>query len=447
MIRAGFCAWNGIPLNLFTVATFPVLVGIGIDDGLHVAHGARHHGSAAMAAQQRAEAMALTTLTTMLAFGSLTFSSMPAVAGGGPLIALGVGLCLMLTLTLPVALDVLIRERPGHGIEPQEPAPHPSHKSGQKGTTAVDSPHAPELGLMARLLGPLQVTGVFWYRIHGFGARACPEWLKRPLITGFTWAFFLTLVRVRRALAANLTPVLGPCSWLQRQRRAWRSMHVFAWCLTERYEALYVGPEMQFRTVGEEHWSQAAASQGGFILATAHVGNWEIGAALSPGEARRRTHLVREEEGNPQAQEFVRDLVQKRFGDQFVTHFATKDAALGLRLRGFLEEGDIVALQADRPRAGGSTVTTNLFARPFQLPRGLLALARTSNVPILPAFTLRTGRLSYDLCFSAPIMVSREGSRRESDARAAAALAEAIESTIRRHPHQWFCFRNLWPDA
>jgi KDO2-lipid IV(A) lauroyltransferase len=224
-------------------------------------------------------------------------------------------------------------------------------------------------------------------------------------------------------------------------------MHAFAWCLTERYEALYVGPEMQFRTVGEEHWLQATGSPGGFILATAHVGNWEIGAALSPGEARRRTHLVREEERNPQAQEFVRRLIQDRFGDEFVTHFATNDAALGLRLRAFLQEGDIVALQADRPRAGGSTVTTSLFARPFQLPRGLLALARAADVPIVPAFTMRTGRRSYDVCIAAPITVSREGSRKDSDARAAAALAQAIESAIRSHPHQWFCFRTLWPNA
>lgn len=101
----GICAWASIPLNLFTVATFPVLVGIGIDDGLHVVHGAARAGSVANATLQRAEAMTMTTLTTMIGFGSLGLSSMPAISRGGPLIAVGVGLCLLLTLTLMPALD------------------------------------------------------------------------------------------------------------------------------------------------------------------------------------------------------------------------------------------------------------------------------------------------------------------------------------------------------
>jgi hypothetical protein len=107
----GLCAWAGIPLNLFTVATFPMLVGIGIDDGLHVAHGAVREGSVTTATYHRAEAMTMTTLTTMIGFGSLAFSSMPAVSTGGPLIAAGVGLCLLLTLTLPPALDSGILRR------------------------------------------------------------------------------------------------------------------------------------------------------------------------------------------------------------------------------------------------------------------------------------------------------------------------------------------------
>lgn len=313
-------------------------------------------------------------------------------------------------------------------------------------TLSPKAPHAPELGLLARLLGPLRVTGVFWYRFHGFGVRACPGWLVAPLMALFSGFFFITLGRIRRALAANSMAVQGPCSWPRAQLRAFRTIHQFAWCLTERYEALCTGTKMKFRMVGEDHWRRALASGDGFILATAHVGNWEIGAAESPKQARRRTHLVREEESDPRAQEFIRRLISERFGDQFVTHFATTDIGLGLRLRAFLTEGDIVALQADRPRTGGTTVTTSLFGRPFKIPRGLLALARTSGVLILPAFTLRTGRRSYEVRFSAPIRVTASGSRLESDAHAGRFLALAIEDVIQRYPHQWFCFHRLWPE-
>ena len=180
------------------------------------------------------------------------------------------------------------------------------------------APHAPQLGMMARLLGPFRVTGIFWYWFHGFGARVCPDWLKTPILAAFTVFFWVVLVRIRRAIVSNLVPVLGPCSWPQAQLRALRTLHQFAWCLTERYEALLAGVEMNFRTVGEEHWREALGASRGFVLATAHVGNWEIGAAQSPEESQRRTHLVREEEGDPQAQDFIRRLIHERFGDQFV---------------------------------------------------------------------------------------------------------------------------------
>jgi KDO2-lipid IV(A) lauroyltransferase len=224
-------------------------------------------------------------------------------------------------------------------------------------------------------------------------------------------------------------------------------MHLFAWCLTERYESLCAGVEMAFTTAGEEHWHAAVAAPGGFILATAHMGNWELGAAVGSDHGGRRVHLVREEEGDPQAQEYIRGLIQERFGDRYVTHFATADPALGLRLRSALQEGDIVALQSDRPRSGGTSIRTSLFGRPFELPRGLLALARTTGVPILPAFTLRTGRRRYEIRFAPAVTVGGAGDRLAAETAAAGQLARTLEDAIRRHPHQWFCFYRLWPDS
>src|SRR5262245_19939868 len=103
--------------------------------------------------------------------------------------------------------------------------------------TAHSAPHAPETGWVRRLLGPFYVTGIFWYRLHCLGAKM-PSWAISPAITVFSSFFCVALRNIRAALAANLVPVLGPCGWLERQRRIFRTMWTFAWCLTERYERL-----------------------------------------------------------------------------------------------------------------------------------------------------------------------------------------------------------------
>ena len=100
------------------------------------------------------------------------------------------------------------------------------------------SPHAPKVGLARRILGDFHVTGLFWYRFHRWGMAAMPDWTKGAIVAVFTPLFFFTIWNIRRAIAANLEAVLGPCGLLERQRRIYKTMYTFAWCLSERYERL-----------------------------------------------------------------------------------------------------------------------------------------------------------------------------------------------------------------
>ena len=74
-------------------------------------------------------------------------------------------------------------------------------------------------------------------------------------------------------------------------------------------------------------------------------------------------------------------------------------------------------------------------------------LARVTNVPILPVFTLRQKRLQYRVQLREPIHVQPTDDRRADLQATADRLAQEIESAIRQEPHQWFCFRDVWPDA
>ncbi len=109
----GLLAASGLALNPVSAALATLLLGIGIDDGLHVLHGRRHHASLAAAARAVGRPMLLTTATTCVGFGSLALSRVPALRHAGILVALGAVLCLVATLLLLPALEAAARRGRG----------------------------------------------------------------------------------------------------------------------------------------------------------------------------------------------------------------------------------------------------------------------------------------------------------------------------------------------
>lgn len=311
------------------------------------------------------------------------------------------------------------------------------------GRPASKAPHAPERGRLARLLGPLHVTGLFWYRGLAFGARRS-EAFKRLVLPVMTAVFWATLWSIRRAITVNLAAVLGPAGWLGRQVRIWRTFCSFAWAQTERYERLFTDLPFEVRTENREHWERLSRSGAGLVLVTGHVGNWEMASAQPASQEGLDVHVVREEEHDPRAQEWMEGFLRARMSGGDHIHFAKDDPFLGLALREALERGEVVALQGDRPRTGGGALEVELFGRPYSLPVGPLALARQTGAPVLPAFVHRVGRRRYRVVFHPPIEVPRTADRRADLLAAGRRLAAELETAIRRSPHEWYVFGALW---
>lgn len=310
--------------------------------------------------------------------------------------------------------------------------------------TLEHPPHAPERGWARKLLGPLHVTGIFWYRFHRWGISILPDWGVTVFITIFTTFFFVALRRIRAAIASNLEPVLGPCGWLERQRRIFRTMWLFAWCLSERYERLATKKPFRIEADLPHAWEEMIARGCGFVMVTAHVGNFEVGSMLPAMRGERIVHVVREKEVDPRAQQFVQQLMDSIGQAGYRVHFEGSDPLQGMALLEALRGGEIVAVQGDRPRALSRTVAGTLFGRPFELPAGPAALARGGGVPVVPIFVLREGRRAYRVHIRPPLE-PRSDRHREAIADLTRAIAAEVEWAIRQAPHQWFCFRTIWP--
>lgn len=106
----GFMDLSGMKLNVVNIMGLPLILGIGIDDGVYVIHRWMQEGRKDLPTvfSSTGKAILLTSLTDMLAFGSLMFSIYKGFASFGGAMFLGVGACFLTTVILiPPILDIL----------------------------------------------------------------------------------------------------------------------------------------------------------------------------------------------------------------------------------------------------------------------------------------------------------------------------------------------------
>ncbi|MBN2473246.1 MAG: MMPL family transporter [Pirellulales bacterium] len=108
----GLLGLLNIPLNPANMIVLPLILGIGIDDGVHVTHDFRCQRGRYRMSPSTASAVLITSLTTMVGFGSLMIASHRGLQSLGRVLTIGVSCCLFASLImLPALLAWLTRHR------------------------------------------------------------------------------------------------------------------------------------------------------------------------------------------------------------------------------------------------------------------------------------------------------------------------------------------------
>ena len=106
----GLMAALDLHLNIFNMVVLPTVLGIGIDNGIHIFHRYREEGFGRLRHVIRTTGGAafLTTLTTMLGFAGMLSASNQGLQSLGLVACLGLGMCMLSSLTIfPAVLQVL----------------------------------------------------------------------------------------------------------------------------------------------------------------------------------------------------------------------------------------------------------------------------------------------------------------------------------------------------
>ena len=109
----GFMYVFDFKVNIYNIVAFPTIIGMGIDNAVHVFHRYREAGVGSLRLVLRTTGMALlaTTLTTMVGFAGLVPAHHPALYWIGIVSLLGLGSCFVTAVTL---LPALLQLREGH---------------------------------------------------------------------------------------------------------------------------------------------------------------------------------------------------------------------------------------------------------------------------------------------------------------------------------------------
>jgi predicted exporter len=101
-LTVGGLALSGFPLHPGNLIALPLILGLGVDDGIHMVSRWREQGEAAL--RTTGVSNWRTTVTTVLGFGSLATASSPAIASLGWLAAGGALACFLSSVVLVPAL-------------------------------------------------------------------------------------------------------------------------------------------------------------------------------------------------------------------------------------------------------------------------------------------------------------------------------------------------------
>ncbi|MEW4452602.1 MMPL family transporter [Bremerella sp. JC817] len=137
----GIQGFADIPLNPANMIVLPLILGIGIDDGVHVVHDFRRQGKGYLLGASTATGVIITSLTTMIGFGALMLAEHRGLASLGRVLTIGVACCLFTSLVvLPCLLKLVAYFRKTVPEVDDEPAKPRERPRGRKLSSIPDEP-------------------------------------------------------------------------------------------------------------------------------------------------------------------------------------------------------------------------------------------------------------------------------------------------------------------
>jgi phosphatidylinositol dimannoside acyltransferase len=251
---------------------------------------------------------------------------------------------------------------------------------------------------------------------------------------------FVLSSRRRKIVCGNLKRILGAKAADQELQSKTRKVFKN---VARNYFDLVKFPKMNLNCnrkvaiTGWQHLVQAQNMSKGVILATAHLGNFEMGAQVLASRGVELTILIEEFSSNL----FLREIanLRQRKGIKI----------LPINMQGMkdvyrdLIRGGTVIIVCDRDIQGNG-IKIKFMGEETTLPFGAVSLALRTGAALVPIFSVRGPNNLTSIYIESPLNLVESNNQQESLSVNLEKLADVMEEYIRKYPEQWAVLEPFW---
>src|SRR5947209_1185325 len=287
------------------------------------------------------------------------------------------------------------------------------------------------------------VESVFWRKVIDATVAYVPAIFHAPAIWLAAVVFFFVATPARKSLLQNLK-LVRPDSW--RAGNYFRVIRVFAnfgWSLTDTAAYRILNARFRYGLEGMRFLEQLASAKSGIVL-TAHMGSYDLAAALFSQKFHRVIRMVRAPESDPRSAQHVDLALHQASAGAVQVGYSDDGTSLAFDLLSALRAGEIISIQGDRIVGDVGRANVSLFDREIPLPNGPFVLSLVSEAPIYPVFIVRLSYRKYKIVAREPIACARSNaSRDERISEGMQRWASVLQEITRTYWPHWFAFTPL----
>lgn len=246
---------------------------------------------------------------------------------------------------------------------------------------------------------------------------------------------------------SNMRRVLGPdAPWQAVKHTARRSFRNYAKTIVDffRYPSME-GDDLRVAVplrYGVEHLLEAYDRGKGVLLVSGHIGNWDLAGAVLLSYGLPVNAVA--DSFQPERLDDLINGSRERKGMKIIKLDTSS-------LRGIftaLKKGETVSLMFDRPENANEGVPVQFFGETAYVPAGPGAIALKTGAAVLVGYCMRR---PGDKTFYGAVEPAIDyepyltGDKQRDIQKITQMIVSSMEDVIRRHPDQWYMFREMWP--
>jgi KDO2-lipid IV(A) lauroyltransferase len=267
--------------------------------------------------------------------------------------------------------------------------------------------------------------------------------LRAALAVGWViGALFFYGLRFRTVEAQRrLEQVFGDRFTVKERRRiAWLSFRNICFNAVEAARFHKLTPEQLrrmplYNAIDQVH--RAYRQNGSLIVATAHMGNWDLAGVASKLDGLPIFSIARRQK-NPLTDELLNKM-RNATGMEVVLN----DSRVLQNVVRQLKKGGVLAILPD-VRSRTEALAIDFLGGKANLGAGAALFAQMANCPIYPVVLIRRGWTQHDCQVFDPIAPDPSLDRNEDRLRIMQKLVSIFDAEIHAHPEQYFWFNKRW---